>query len=92
MTNVKMSQFGSTLTDREDGKRAALSILERTPPPVQLDFAGVVALGSSFGEEVVRSIAKNQNDTVAIVNASNVVRNSLYRIAEGTSIHLSFEV
>jgi len=91
MTTVEMKEYGATLTDREDGKRAAATILARMSPPLRLDFSGVMALGSSFGEELVLRVAEAQDNSVTVVNANNVIRNSLYRIAEGTSVHISFE-
>jgi hypothetical protein len=91
MTTVEMKEYGATLTDREDGKKAATTILERMALPLQLDFSGVMALGSSFGEELVLRIAEAQDNSITVVNANNVIKNSLYRIAEGTNVHISFD-
>ena len=90
MTNVAMNQFGQTLTDRADGKRAAAAILREHALPIQLDFEGVVAVGSSFGEEVVLRIAEQQGGRVHIAGAKGVIKNSLLRITEGTSVKLCF--
>jgi len=90
MNTVKMNKFGQTLTDRADGKKAADEILRKFTLPVQLDFEGVVAMGSSFGDEVVLSIAAKQGDTIDVLNANRVIRNSLMRIIENTAVAISF--
>ena len=85
-----MNQFGSTLTDRADGKKAFREISEGGPFPVTLDFSGVVSLGSSFGEEIILKIAPLQGEKITILNTNHVMKISIRRIIEDTSIQVSF--
>ena len=91
MNTVSMRQFGTTLTDRADGKKAFGEILRATTFPVSLDFSGVVSLGSSFGDEVVVPVAERQGNRLTVVHANNVIKNSIRRSTEDTLIVLSFE-
>ncbi len=90
MSTVQMSQFGSTLTDRADGKKAFLEITEKYTLPVVLDFEGVVSLGSSFGDEIILRIAPLQKKAVTVNNTNNVMKNSVRRIVEDTGINIIF--
>lgn len=90
MSTVQMSRFGSTLTDRADGKKAFQEITERYTPPLILDFQGVVSLGSSFGEEVILRVALLQNHEITVLNTNSVMKNSVKRIIEDTGIKVLF--
>ena len=90
MNTVKMIQFGSTLTDRADGKKTSISIMDKYSQPVSLDFVDVVSLGSSFGDEVIPPLAEKQNRKIIILNANNIIKNSIRRIVEERSIEISF--
>jgi hypothetical protein len=90
MNTVSMRQFGQTLTDRADGKRAADMLVKDSLFPVALDFAGVMAMGSSFGDEVVLAIAARQNNEVEIRHANPIIRNCLMRVVENTPVKLKF--
>ena len=90
MMNVKMRKFGSTLTDRADGKKSAEEIVRIHSSPIGLDFEGVMALGSSFGEEIILKLAPLQNNKITIMSVNNVVKNSLLRMVEDTEIDLIF--
>jgi len=90
MSTVAMNQFGSTLTDRADGKKAFREIFEKYRLPVTLDFKGVVSLGSSFGEEVILKIGPLQNNEITILNTNSVMKNSIRRIIEDTDIIVIF--
>ncbi len=90
MTNVAMKEFGKTLTDRADGKMTVAAILKKYSLPIRLDFTGVIALGSSFGDEVVLKIAEKQGGYLHIAGANGIIKNSLLRIVEDTSIELFF--
>ncbi len=90
MNIVEMIQFGSTLTDRADGKKALNSITDRYSLPVRLNFANVVSLGSSFGDEVILPLAEKQNRKIIILKANNVIKNSIRRIVEERSVEISF--
>ena len=90
MSTVQMSRFGSTLTDRADGKKAFQEITERYTPPLILDFQEVVSLGSSFGEEVILRIAPLQNYEITVLNTNSVIKISIQRIIEDTGIKVLF--
>jgi anti-anti-sigma regulatory factor len=90
MNTVLMNQFGSTLTDREDGKKVFQQIAEKYSFPVILDFQGVVSLGSSFGEEIILKIAPLQNNEITICNTNDVIKNSVKRIVEDVKIDVTF--
>jgi len=90
MNTVKMIQFGSTLTDRADGKKTSISIMDKYSQPVSLDFADVVSLGSSFGDEVILPLAEKQNQKIIVLNTNNIIKNSIRRIVEDRSIEISF--
>ncbi len=90
MNTILMNQFGSTLTDRADGKKTFLEIIEKYTQPVVLDFQGVVSLGSSFGEEVILRIAPLQSNKITVVNINSVIKNSIRRIVEDIDIKVIF--
>ncbi len=85
-----MNQFGATLTDREDGKKAFLEISQKYAFPIILDFQGVISLGSSFGDEVILKIASLQENNITIKNTNDVIKNSIRRIIEDTVITITF--
>lgn len=91
MSTVPMNQFGSTLTDRADGKKAFQEISAKYSLPVTLDFQGVVSLGSSFGEEVILKIAPLQDLKITIANTNSVMKNSVRRIVEETEIEVTLD-
>lgn len=90
MRTIRMNQFGSTLTDRPDGKKAFRAICQGGSFPVALDFYRVVSLGSSFGEEVILNIAPLQDEKITILNTNQPMKISVKRIIEDTSIQISF--
>ena len=91
MNIVEMKQFGATLTDREDGKKTFGMIAAKYTPPLALDFAGVVSLGSSFGDEVIPKIAAMQGDEIELLNANGVIRNSIKRIVDELPVRVVFD-
>ena len=91
MNIIAMEKFGSTLTDRADGKKAFQEISEKHLFPVVLDFKSVVSLGSSFGDEVILKVAPLQNLKITIVNTNHVIKNSVKRIIEETEIEVTFK-
>lgn len=91
MNTIRMIQYGSTLTDRADGKKVFEELVRRNVLPVVLDFSEVVSLGSSFGDEVVLKLAKRQGNDITILNTNGVIKNSIRRIMEDSSVTVSFE-
>ncbi len=73
MNKLKMNKFGSVLTGREFGVDTMIKISEDIEYPVILDFLGVNSLGSSFADEVLIPIAKNQKNFVEVCNAKKPV-------------------
>ena len=90
MNTIPMRQFGSTLTDRADGKKAFQEILRKTVFPVSLDFSGVVSLGSSFGDEVILTVAERQGNTITVLHANKVIQNAIRRSVEDSPVAVSF--
>lgn len=91
MTTVQMRQFGSTLTDRADGKKVFEAIRRTSAFPVELDFSDVVSLGSSFGDEVVLAIAGMQLNEITVRHANHIIQNSIRRSIEDTLVTVSFK-
>jgi hypothetical protein len=90
MNTILMQQFGTTLTDRADGKKAFEGILRTSTFPVALDFGGVVALGSSFGDEVILKVAERQGNELTVAHANHVIQNAIRRSVEDTPVTVSF--
>ena len=91
MNTVLMIEFGETLTDRADGKKAFAEIMRKNELPMELDFTGVISLGSSFGDEVILNLAKEQSNQVTIKNTNKVIKNSVRRIVEERNIDVLFK-
>jgi len=91
MSTVQMKKFGATLTDRADGKKAYKEIRRTAIQPMELDFSGVMSLGSSFGDEVILKVAQLQGDQLTVLNANHVIQNAVRRTVEETDIRVSFE-
>jgi len=91
MHTILMRKFGTTLTDRADGKKVFGEILRASTFPVALDFSGVVSLGSSFGDEVILKIAERQGNVLNVAHANHVVQNAIRRSIEDSPISVSFD-
>lgn len=85
-----MNIFGRTLTDREYGKSVANALLQENEFPLTLDFKGVMALGSSCGDEILGAIASKQNSTVQVMNANQVIKSCLKKVAEDLKLTVEF--
>lgn len=81
-----MKKFGRTLTDRPDGKKAFLDITSNGSFPDTLDFAGVMSLGSSFGDEVIPKLAAHHGNRIRIMNANSAIVDCISKIEEDTGI------
>ena len=90
MSIVKMNQFGKTLTDRADGKKAFGEISMHNEFPIALDFFGVISLGSSFGDEIIPKIAARQGDEIELFNTNVVIQNSIKRTVEDLPVRIIF--
>lgn len=90
MTTIQMKKYGRTLTDRPDGKKTYNNIVGEHSPPLELDFSGVVAMGSSFGDEVVMKIARMQGNAIRVLNANNAIRDCVSKIIEDTNVEVDF--
>ncbi len=91
MNTILMRQFGTTLTDRADGKKTFEEIFRTSTFPVALDFSGVVSLGSSFGDEVILKVAERQENKLAILHANHVIQNAVRRSIEDCPVSVSFD-
>ena len=79
---VLMKKYGRTLTGREDGKKAFLEISSNYAPPIILDFDDVMALGSSFGDEVIPKLAIRQGSILSVRNANKSIQSCMKKILE----------
>lgn len=89
MTTLGMSRYGKILTGRPFGQKIMAELAQTLKYPVTLDFSDVLSLGSSFGDEVVAVIAKNQNSRVTVVNPSKAVWSCLRNLAQDHGIEIS---
>jgi STAS-like domain of unknown function (DUF4325) len=87
---IKMSDFGKLLTDREDGKKAFNSICAKSGPPYILDFTDILAMGSSFGDEVVGKLALVQGKKIEVQNVSMPIKSCLSKIEEDYKIRILY--
>lgn len=90
MNAISMSRFGRTLTDREYGKNVATTITREASFPVILDFKGVIALGSSCGDEILTALAARQGHRVQVMNANQAIKSCLAKVAEDSRIEITF--
>ncbi len=91
MNEVNMSEWGQTLTGRKDGKKTFDEIISKYSPPFILNFYGVIALGSSFGDEVVVKLAALQKNKIVVKNANRVIKICLNAVIEEANIALEFD-
>ncbi len=90
MSLFEMKKFGRTLTDRPDGKKALRQISQNGNIPTILDFAGVMSLGSSFGDEVLPPIAQHNGNKVSVKNANPAIKSCIEKIVEDTGIEVKY--
>lgn len=90
MSKVYMKQFGRTLTDRNDGRKTFDEISKKYESPIDLDFQGVMSMGSSFGDEVLVEIAKKQSNKILVFNTNDAIKNCIYLVIEGLPIEVIF--
>lgn len=91
MMIIKISEFGTILTGREFGENVYRELSNKISSVVELDFDGVISLGSSFGDEVVPPIAKKQGGIIKIKNTNNAVKRALENVASDAKITIKFE-
>ena len=90
MNKIDMIKFGRTLTDRPYGKQVAGKLVETANFPVSLDFAGVISLGSSFGDEVLSAIKAKQEVPLVILNANDAIKSCLEKVSKDLTVGLEF--
>ena len=89
MNRLDMSKYGTILTGRAFGKQVMEELVPKLEYPVALDFTEVIALGSSFGDEVVPVIAQKQNGQLTVIGTNKAVWDCLSQIAEEHGIQLN---
>ncbi|PWU16724.1 MAG: hypothetical protein C5B49_10130 [Bdellovibrio sp.] len=92
MTFFALKEFGSVLTGREYGKTIYGTLAEKLVHPAGLDFEGVESMGSSFGDEIVIPIARDQGNKIVVRNANQVITSCLMDIAEENQISIEIEL
>jgi anti-anti-sigma regulatory factor len=90
MKIISMVKYGRTLTDREYGKSVSQTLIRENGFPMTLDFQGVMALGSSCGDEIVNAIGILQNREIRVLNVNQAVRACLEKVAEDTKVKVVF--
>lgn len=91
MKSLELKKYGTILTGRPFGVQAFAELKNNlNQEAVQLDFSGVISLGSSFGEEVIVPIAKNQNNEIKIKGAISPVKACVTLIAFDFNIKVDF--
>lgn len=90
MTTLKMNKYGVVLTGREFGLDVMKQLKDALEYPVTLDFEGVVSMGSSFGDEVVSVIARNQGNRIKICNVTKPISDCLNSIAKDYKIEIIY--
>lgn len=86
----EMKNFGRTLTDREYGRKIAMTILEENIFPLALDFKGVMSLGSSCGDEIFNAIGPKQEYSIEVFNVNDPVRACLDKVSEDSKVVIVF--
>ncbi len=86
MNISKLSQFGVDLAGREFGKNVYDLIIKDTTFPITLDFEGVGSMGSSFADEVIVKIAKQQENRIIVKNINRVIKSCLNDVKDEAAI------
>jgi len=74
--NIIINKFGTILISRKDGKEAYLAMQPSlrdipTNEIVNLDFAGVLSLSPSWGDEFIAPLKEEYKDRLTLKNTSN---------------------
>jgi hypothetical protein len=91
MKSVKLKEYGAVLTGREFGAEVWKQLSATLNLPAKLDFEGVEAMGSSFGDEVIPPLAKAQGNKISLINANDEVRTTIEDVAHDAGIVVTFE-
>lgn len=92
MSEIKMNEFGLTLTGRPYGKDCYEKISRRgLSAPYLLNFKGVIALGSSFGEEIIVPLSKISSSEIAVTSANPAIKDCLEKIKIDFNLKLSYQ-
>jgi hypothetical protein len=89
---IALNKFGTTLVFRQAGKEAFAAFqpsLQNVAEgeEVKVDFAGVLTLSPSWGDEFLSSLIARFNDRVILVNTGNLsVKASLEIIEESRNM------
>ncbi|MCK4789216.1 MAG: DUF4325 domain-containing protein [Desulfobacteraceae bacterium] len=89
MNTLNMSKYGTILTGRDFGKQVIEELSSTLEYPVELDFRGVISLGSSFGDEVVPIIAQQQDNQLTVIGPNKAIWACLVQIAEEYKIQIT---
>lgn len=75
--NIKLKQFGESLSSRQAGKDAYggfLPTLAALNPnePIEIDFEGVSSLSPSWGDEFLSPLLKRLGNNLILFNTTNL--------------------
>lgn len=88
MTVIKLYQFGRALTGREFGSDVMKGLATHVRHPVCVDFEGVEAMGSPFGDEVIAPLAAKQQGKIIVKNANETIISVLKDVAADAGIEI----
>lgn len=93
MAEIKLGEFGLSLTGRPYGKDCFEKLSRRDlNPPFVFDFKDVISLGSSFGEEVIVPFAtRAPGAPIKITSANSSIKDCLEKISTDFKISLEFK-
>lgn len=87
---ISLKQWGNVLTGREFGAEVCRQLSEKLELPVELDFAGVEAMGSSFGDEVIPPLARAQKNRIRLLHVNEDMKSIINAVAKDASIEVDF--
>lgn len=91
MSSVLMKNYGLILTGREYGINVAQEIANEFQPPFEFDFTEVLSLGSSFGDEIFKTVTNISKDKIVVINANKIVKAAIVQVAVDLKIEVDFK-
>lgn len=88
MSRIELKKYGMNLSGRPLGMSTFKIIISEFKPPFELDFAGVLSIGSSFADEVVAKLAELNQGEIKVDNANRIIKKCL----EDVSLDKKFEI
>lgn len=90
MSTINMKLFGLNLSGRPLGIQVFKIISKDHDPIYELDFEGVISIGSSFADEVVAKLAKKNGGEIKILNSSRIIDKCLKEVSRDMNFELVY--